>query len=175
MRAGEHLGLADGQLEALAAHGLHQDGELELAAALDLPGVGALGGQHAQRHVADQLLVEAVLDLAGGEPAAVAPGERRGVDADGEREARLVHRDHRQGAGVVGVGERLADGHVGQAGDRDDLAGAGRSAGTRSRASVTYSSVTFAGTTEPSARHQATAWPATISPSCTRQMARRPT
>ena len=74
----------------------------------------------------DQLLVEAVLDLAGGEPAAVAPGERRGVDADGEREARLVHRDHRQRAGVVGIGERLADGHVREAGDRDDLAGARR-------------------------------------------------
>ena len=39
----DDLGLADGQLEAFAAHGLDQDGELQLAAALDLPGVGALG------------------------------------------------------------------------------------------------------------------------------------
>ncbi len=49
------------------------------------------------------------------------------------------------------------------------------SAGTRSRASVTYSSVTLAGTTVPSARHQATAAPERIVPSWTRQMARRPT
>ena len=45
--AGEHLRLADGELEALAAHHLDEHGELQLAAALDLPGVGALGGQHA--------------------------------------------------------------------------------------------------------------------------------
>ena len=38
-----HLRLADGQLEALAAHHLDQDRELQLAAALHLPGVGALG------------------------------------------------------------------------------------------------------------------------------------
>ena len=59
--AGDDLGLAHGQLEALAAHGLDQHGQLQLAAALDLPGVGPLGGQHPQRHVADQLGVEAAL------------------------------------------------------------------------------------------------------------------
>ena len=58
--AGDHLRLADGQLEALAAHHLDEHRELQLAAALDLPGVGALGVEDAQRHVADQLLVEAV-------------------------------------------------------------------------------------------------------------------
>ena len=53
--AGEHLGLADGQLEALAAHHLDEHGQLQLAAALDLPGVGPLGVADAQRDVADQL------------------------------------------------------------------------------------------------------------------------
>ena len=53
--AGDHLRLADGQLEALAAHLLDQDGQRQLAAALHLPGVGALGRQDPQRHVADQL------------------------------------------------------------------------------------------------------------------------
>ena len=52
---GHHLGLAHGQLEPLAAHGLDQHGQLELASALDLPGVGSLGGAHPQRDVADQL------------------------------------------------------------------------------------------------------------------------
>ena len=52
---GDHLRLADGQLEALAAHLLDQDGQRQLAAALHLPGVGPLGGQHPDRHVADQL------------------------------------------------------------------------------------------------------------------------
>ena len=65
--AGDHLRLADGDLEALAAHDLDEDRELQLAAALHLPGVRALGRQHPDRHVADQLGVEPVHDLAGGE------------------------------------------------------------------------------------------------------------
>ena len=52
----QHLGLADGQLEALAAHQLDEHRELQLAAALHLPGVRARRRQHAQRHVADELL-----------------------------------------------------------------------------------------------------------------------
>ena len=56
---------------------------------------------------------------------ALAPGERRGVDPDRHRERRLVDRDHRQRPRVVRIGERLADRHLGDAGDGDDLAGAG--------------------------------------------------
>ena len=52
---GDDLRLADGQLEALAAHLLDEDRQRELAAALDLPGVGTLGGQDAERDVADEL------------------------------------------------------------------------------------------------------------------------
>src|SRR5690242_7866505 len=40
----QHLGLADRQFEALAAHQLDEHGELQLAAALHLPGVGPRGG-----------------------------------------------------------------------------------------------------------------------------------
>jgi hypothetical protein len=60
---GDDLRLADGQLEALPAHDLDEDRELQLAAALHLPGVGALGRQHPDRDVADQLGVEPVDDL----------------------------------------------------------------------------------------------------------------
>ena len=41
--AGDHSGLAERELEALAAHHLHENGELQLAPALYLPGVGAVG------------------------------------------------------------------------------------------------------------------------------------
>ena len=85
--AREHLRLADGELEALAAHHLDEDRELQLAAALDLPDVGPLGVADAQRDVADQLLVEPVPHLAGGQLAAVLAGERRRVDADRHRRA----------------------------------------------------------------------------------------
>ena len=77
--ADDDLGLADGQLEALAAHDLDEDRELQLAAALDLPRVRALGVVHADRDVADQLRPQAVLDLAGGELVAVLAGQRRGL------------------------------------------------------------------------------------------------
>ena len=40
---GQHLRLADGELEPLAPHHLDEHGELQLASALHLPGVGPLG------------------------------------------------------------------------------------------------------------------------------------
>ena len=49
-------------------------------------------------------------------------GQGAGVDPDGDRQAGLVDGHDRQGAGVVGVGQGLADGDVGQAGHGDDLA-----------------------------------------------------
>ena len=128
--AGDHLRLADGELEALAAHLLDEDRQRQLAAALDLPGVGALGRQDAQRHVADELGVEAVLDQAGGDLGALdLADQRRGVGADGHRDGRLVDVDERQRDRVLGVGEGLADGDLGDAGDGDDVAGAGGLAG----------------------------------------------
>ena len=90
-------GLPDRELEALPAHGLDQDRQLQLAAALHLPGVGALGRADPQRDVADQLGVEAALDQAGGELRAVGAGQRRGVDADGHGQAGLVDGDGREG------------------------------------------------------------------------------
>src|SRR5207245_821074 len=55
------LGLADGELEALTTHHLDEHGELKLATALDLPLVGPVRVEHADRDVADDLLVEAPL------------------------------------------------------------------------------------------------------------------
>src|SRR6478735_4039049 len=73
------LRLADRELEALATHLLDEDGQGQLATALHLPRVGTLGGQDAERDVADELLVEAVLDLARRDLVALAAatGERR--------------------------------------------------------------------------------------------------
>ena len=56
----------------------------------------------------------------------LSPGQRRGVDADRHRDARLVDGDDRQRPRVVGVGEGLADGDLGDAGDGDDVARPGR-------------------------------------------------
>ena len=155
----EHLRLADGQLEALAAHQLDEHRELQLAAALHLPGVRAAGREHAQRDVADELLVEPLLDEARGHLVALGAGERGGVDADRDAEARLVDDRDRQRARVVGVGDRLADRHVGQAGERDDLARAGLVGRDAVERLGDVSSVTRAFSISPSARHQAICWP----------------
>ena len=117
----DDLRLADGELEALAAHLLDEDRQLELAAALHLPGVGPLGREDAQRDVADELGLQPALDHARRQPVALQAGERRRVDPDRHRERRLVHGDHRQRPRVGGVGERLADRHLGEPGDGDDL------------------------------------------------------
>ncbi len=119
---GDDLGLADGQLVTLAAHDLDEHRELELAAALDLPGVRPLGLLDAQRHVAHELGVEPVGDLARGQLVAVLAGQRRRVDPDRDAQRRLVDAGDRQRARVVGVGQRLADRHLGDAGHGDDVA-----------------------------------------------------
>src|SRR3712207_8805224 len=56
-----------------------------------LPRVGALGRLHADRDVADELLVEAVLHHAGGELLAALAGQRAGVDADRHRDRSEEH------------------------------------------------------------------------------------
>ncbi len=118
----QHAGLPSGQLEALAAHQLEQDDQLQLAAALHLPGIGALGVVDADRDVADQLGVEAVADLAGGQLAALGAGQGGGVDPEHDRERGLVDRDHRQRPRIGRVGQGLADRHLFHPGDGDDLA-----------------------------------------------------
>ena len=99
----------------------------EFAAALHLPGIRAVGRQHADRHVADQLAVQTVLDHAGGELVVLAlrAGQRGVVDAEGHRDGRLVHVDQRQRLRVGRVDDRLADHDVVHAGDGHDVAGTG--------------------------------------------------
>ncbi len=94
----DHLRLADGELEALAAHLLDEDRQGELAAALHLPGVGAADVDDLERDVADELAVEAVLDHARGELVALdLADERRGVGADGHRDRGVVDVDRGSG------------------------------------------------------------------------------
>ena len=129
--------LSHRQLEPLAPHQLDEHGELELAAPLHLPRVGTLGGHDAQRDVPDQLLVEAGLQHRRGELRPVETRKRGRVDADRDREARLVDLLHGERARVIGIGQRLADRHLGETGDRADLPGPTSAASTRSSASVT--------------------------------------
>ena len=69
----------------------------------------------------DELLVEPALEHARGQLVALAAGERRRVDPDRHRQARLVHPRDREGTRVLGIGQGLADRHLRQPGDGDDL------------------------------------------------------
>ncbi len=121
----DHLRLADGELEALAAHVLDEDGEGELSAALHLPRIRTSDVDDLEGDVADELLVETVLDHASGELVALdLAHERGGVGADRHRDGGVVDRDGRQRTHVLGVGDGLADGDVLETGDGDDVAGA---------------------------------------------------
>ena len=122
---GDDVGPRHLQLEAFAAHHLDQDRQLQLAAADDLHLLRRVGRLDADRHVAEQLLVEPILQLARRDVLAFAAGHRRRVDAEDHRHRRLVDRDRRNRDLVLDVGDRLADRDVLDAGQADDVAGGG--------------------------------------------------
>ena len=70
----EHLGPRDGELVALAPQVLDENGEVQLAAAGDAQHIGLPGILDPQRHVALQLTVEPLAQLAAGDEFALAPG-----------------------------------------------------------------------------------------------------
>ena len=118
----DDLGAADRQLVALAAHLLDQHRQLELAAAAHLEGVAGVGRMDLDRDVAQDLALEAGLDLARRDVLAVAAAEGRGVDAERHRQRRRVDVEARQRTRVARVRQGVADGDLGQAGHRHDLA-----------------------------------------------------
>ena len=90
--AEQHLGARHRQLEALAAHGLDQDAELQFAAAGHFHRVLVVGFADAQRDVALGLAQQAVADHAAGDLVALGAGERRIVDAERHRQGRRIDR-----------------------------------------------------------------------------------
>jgi hypothetical protein len=73
---GDHARLAHRELVALAAHVLDEDREVQLAAPRDEEHVGVGRLLDAQRHVREQLAVEALAQLAARHVLAFLPGER---------------------------------------------------------------------------------------------------
>ena len=110
----------DLHLVALAAHGLEQDGEVQLAAARDLELLGA-ELLDAQGDVGLDLAHEAVAEVAAGDVLALLAGEGGGVGAEGHADGRLVHRDDRERLRVGEVGDGLAYLRVLDAGEGHDV------------------------------------------------------
>ncbi len=110
------------ELEAFPAHHLDQDGELQLAASEHLHLLGGVGRLDPNRHVAEQLALEPILDLTRGHILAFAPGHRGGIDAEDHRHRGLVDGDGRQRQAVLDVGDRLTDSDVFDTRQADDIA-----------------------------------------------------
>ena len=74
----DHARPADGQLEAFAAHVLEQNAEVQFATTGDVEHVAIRRVMHAQRHVGQQFLVQAIADLAAGNELAFGASQRAG-------------------------------------------------------------------------------------------------
>ena len=87
--------------------------------------LGESASIHLQSHVLEQLAVQAVADLAAGDELALAACEGAVVDAEGHLHGGVVDLHKGQGLHVGGVAQGVADGHIGDAAECDDIAGAG--------------------------------------------------
>ena len=123
--SGDDLGAADHELEAFAAHHFDQDGELQFAAAENLEAVRASGLFDANGDVGEQFFFQTLAQVARGDELAFASGHGRVVDGELHGDRRLVDDDQRQRRGIFDVGDGLADGDAGDAGDGDDVADLG--------------------------------------------------
>ena len=110
------------ELIALAAHRLDQNGQVHLAAARDVKGVGA-HLCHMQRDILEQFSLQTVAQVAGRDVFALAARERRIVDGEGHFDGRVRDLDERQRLDGFQIAERAADGDIRNAGEGDDLAG----------------------------------------------------
>ena len=88
----QHFRARHAELEALAAHGLDQDRELQFAAAGNDIGVGIGRRLDLQRDIALGLLEQAVADDAARHLVALGAGERAVVDEEGHRQGRRIDR-----------------------------------------------------------------------------------
>ena len=77
---------------------------------------------HAQRHVALQLVKEALADLTAGHKAALATREGAVIDPENHAHRRVLDLDRRQGDGIFRAGYRIADTDGCDPGKRDDIA-----------------------------------------------------
>ena len=120
----QHLGARHAELEALAAHGLDQDAELELAAAGHFHGIAFFRFGDTQGDVAFGLAQQPVADHAAGDLGAFGAGQRRIVDPESHRQSGRVDRLGGKRRLNLGRANGVGDGGVGETGDGDDVAGA---------------------------------------------------
>ena len=120
---GNDLRAGDLHLIPLAPHLLDEVCQLQLAASGDPEAVGRVGLFDPDRDVAEQLLVEPLPQLPGGDMLAVLASEGRGVDPEDHRDGRLIDDDARQGARIRRRRDRVPDVDPFDPGNGDDIPG----------------------------------------------------
>ena len=120
----QNAGTADLELKALATHGLHQDGQVQNAAARDLDAALVLELLDLHGHVVLGLVEQALLELTGTHDVAVAADERGGRSLKDDGQGRRVDLDGLELNGVLGIGVDIADIGAVDADNGGDVAGA---------------------------------------------------
>ena len=95
---------------------------MHLATAHDTERIGGGRVLHLQSDVLQQLLLQAVTDLAAGDELALTASQGAVVDGKGHLDGRVVDLDEGQRLHLGGAAQGVADGDVGQAGECDDIA-----------------------------------------------------
>jgi hypothetical protein len=163
------------ELVAFAAHGLHQDAQVQDTAAEHQQSVGAFGLLDAHRQVLLDLLEETVAHVAAGHELAFLAEERRVVDGEEHAHGGFVHLELGQAFGVLGIGNGIADIEILQAHQGHDLAAANLVLHfSLPRPSNTISSFTWPFWRVPSFFTKVMCWPGLMLPRVMRPTAMRP-
>ena len=118
----EDLGAAHLELEALAAHGLHQDGEVQDAATGNFDAAFVLELCDAHGDVGLALLEQALLELAGTHDVALPAHERARGCLEDDGQGGFLDLDGLHLDGVLDVCHHVSDVCIVHAGDGDDVA-----------------------------------------------------
>ena len=120
----QNAGTTDLELKALAAHGLHQDRQVQDAAARDLDAALVLELLDLHGHVVLGLVEQALLELTGAHDVAIAADEWGGRSLKDDGQGRRVDLDGLELDGVLGIGVDIADIGAVNTHDSSDIAGA---------------------------------------------------
>ena len=121
----DDLCLADRKLISFAAHRLNKNGQVQLAAAGDLEGLGRISILDPQRNIRIKFSVEPVADMAAGDIFSVFAGQRRIVDVESHGDRGLGDLLERDGHRIIHRAQRIADMKIIDTGDSDDRSDAG--------------------------------------------------
>ena len=119
------FGTRDHDFVAFAPHLLDQDRDLHFATGIDFKSAGDFGVVDLERDVAACFADQPLAHMAGGDKLSFASGEGRIVHQNPHPDRRRIDIDELKRRALFAIGQRLADVDFFEAGQTDDVAGAG--------------------------------------------------